>query len=111
MNISKNKIYVNNMNESLKGASEIISAFFEKAGRTSKFPDGTTVYTPPKMFNTRGKGRGFDGDYEYSKSFINFNLKMLKNGKTRYYIPDEQKIYNYTTQRLENRSAYYKKTD
>ena len=53
MNISKNKIYVYNMNDELKGASQIIKEFFEKAGRTSKLPDGTIVYTPPRLWKTQ----------------------------------------------------------
>ena len=132
MNISKNKIYVYNMSDELKGASQIIKEFFEKAGRTSKLPDGTSIYTPPRLWKTQahlpkeggGGGtstrnqrygkrasrntRGFS-DYEYSTAFETFNQKMLKDGQTRYYVPDPQKIYNYTTHKLENRSKYFKK--
>ena len=62
--------------------------------------NGTTRF--PKPYN---KWR----NYQYTKLFEMYNLQLLKEGMTNIYLPDEQKIFNRNTMKLENRNLYYKK--
>ena len=43
----------------------------------------------------------------YTKDFIKFNNKLLKEGKTDYIVYDNEKIFNKSTGRIVNKNSFY----